>query len=175
MTSNSLCQSLSGEWRWSGWTYCLQLRFVVHLRKYWKQAPKKIVIKITVIHTGSSFPSRRSRGDCGSLNVIGPHNLKGSGTIRKYGFRYGLVGGSVSLRGWALRFPMLKILPSVSVNFLLPVSRDVTSTMSVCTLSCPHMMIMDLTYETVRVTPIACFLYELPWSCCLFIATKNTS
>ena len=33
---------------------------------------------------------------------------------------YGLIRETVSLWGWALRFPMLRKLPSVSVNFLLP-------------------------------------------------------
>ena len=34
---------------------------------------------------------------CVSLNIIGPHNLIGTGTIRRYWSRYGLVGGSVTL------------------------------------------------------------------------------
>ena len=54
--------------------------------------------------------------ECGSLNVIGPHNLIGSGTIR----RCDLVGGSVLLWGQVSRFLILGILPSVTVDFLLP-------------------------------------------------------
>ena len=72
----------------------------------------------------------------GSLNVIGPHNLIGSGTIRKCGF----VGGSASLCGQALWFPMLRISSSVSVDFLLSAGyRNLgyySSTMSACTPPC---------------------------------------
>ena len=47
------------------------------------------------------------RVECGSVNAVGSHNLTGSSTIR----RYGLVGGIVSLWGWALRSPLLKLHP----------------------------------------------------------------
>lgn len=67
-----------------------------------------------------------------SVNVIGPH-LIGSGTLRRWRFHwngYGLVEGSMPLWGWALRLPLLRIPPHVSVYFLW-----VAST-SACTPPC---------------------------------------
>uniref|UniRef100_A0A8C8UPL3 Secreted protein n=1 Tax=Peromyscus maniculatus bairdii TaxID=230844 RepID=A0A8C8UPL3_PERMB len=52
--------------------------------------------------------------------------------------RYGLDGGSMSRWGQVLRFPVLRIPPSVSVNFLLPSRcRTLSYHLSVCTLPCP--------------------------------------
>lgn len=74
---------------------------------------------------------------CSSLNVIYLHNFIGCGLIG----RYGLVGvdifrGRVSLWGWLLRFPMVRIRPSVSVEFLLLTRyrtlRHSSSTLSAC-------------------------------------------
>ena len=62
------------------------------------------------------------------LNTYGPHRLTclnarpiGSGTIR----RCGLVGGSVSLWGRALRYPMLKLHPEWNSFLLMPADQDV--------------------------------------------------
>ena len=67
----------------------------------------------------------------GGLNVVGPCNLKGSGTLRRCGF----VGVGVALLektchcgGQFLRFPMLRTSPGISADF--------SRTMSVCTLPC---------------------------------------
>lgn len=59
---------------------------------------------------------------CGSLNVIDSHNFIRSGTLRicVCCCGCGLVGGSMLLWGRALRFPVLGILPSISVDFMLP-------------------------------------------------------
>lgn len=74
------------------------------------------------------------RVKCCSLNVIELYNLIGSGTFEKLCLSgYGL-GGSVFLWGRALRFPMLSILPGVSVGFLLSARCRTlsSSTMSAC-------------------------------------------
>ena len=79
---------------------------------------------------------------CGSLNVIDSYNLIENVTILTCGFvEVGIYVGNVSLWGWALRFPMIKILPSVLVHFLLvhlllSSDKDVASTVSVLLLSC---------------------------------------
>lgn len=55
-------------------------------------------------------------GGCGGFNVIGSHKLIENDTIS----RFRSIGGSMSLLVKALRFPMLKILPRMSVEFMLP-------------------------------------------------------
>ena len=82
-------------------------------------------------------------GSCGSLNVIGPDNLIGSDNLMVVWLSwsgYGLVGGSVSLWGRALRSPRLGTLPRVPVDFLSPVRCRTlgyfSSTMSACTPPC---------------------------------------
>ena len=59
--------------------------------------------------------------ECVNLNVTGPHNLREwhHQEVWLCWSRYGLVEGSVSLWGQALRIPMLGIPPSVSADFLL--------------------------------------------------------
>lgn len=60
-------------------------------------------------------------GVYGSFNIIGPHNLRGTGTNKEVWLclsGYGLVGGSKSLWGQTLKFLVLRILPSGSVSFL---------------------------------------------------------
>ena len=80
--------------------------------------------------------------ECGGLNVL----AMGSGTIR----RCGCIGGSVSLWGWALRAPLLRLCP-VRKRLMATYKRDnlllatlgircrtlgSSSTMSACTLPC---------------------------------------
>ena len=109
---------------------------------------------------------------CGSLNEIGSHNLIGSGTIKKYGF----VGVSVALLkevwhcggGWAVKFPVHRIRPIVSVNFLLPARcRSLSyfsSTMSAACCHAPHYDDNGLNLWNCKgATPIKCSLYK---SCC---------
>lgn len=56
---------------------------------------------------------------------------------------YGLVGGSVPLWGWALRFFMLWIL-SISLDFLLPADMGLLATPPAPHLpSCPHEFFHD--------------------------------
>lgn len=54
---------------------------------------------------------------CDSLNVIGPYDLIRSrlGSVSPYWNGCGFGGGSVSLCGWALRFPRIRILSIVLV------------------------------------------------------------
>lgn len=67
-------------------------------------------------------------GDCGSLNVIGPHKLIGSDTIR----RCHLVGVGMALledvchcRGGLLGFIYAQAMSSDSVHFCLSSDRDI--------------------------------------------------
>lgn len=92
--------------------------------------------------------------ECGSLNAIGLHKLIRSGTIGRRGLvksKYGLVGRSVPLWGWALRSRCSSHTQCLS---WLPVSCTRYKTlhylsyiMSACTNTCPAMRIMDWTSE----------------------------
>ena len=68
---------------------------------------------------------------CGSLNVIGPHQLIGSGTIRRWGF----AGVGVALLEEECHCGGGLKLCSVSQSTSCCL-KDVASTMSACTPSC---------------------------------------
>lgn len=74
---------------------------------------------------GASLSLRES----GSLNIIGPHELMESGTVRKYGF----VGGSVTV---GLGLIYAQVMLSEIVHFLLSSNQDVASTSCACMLLC---------------------------------------
>lgn len=95
---------------------------------------------------------------CGSLNVVGPQKLLGSGTIRKCGFvGEGMVLEEVSHCEWgeALRFPILKIpqclsqLPAVCEMQGSQLQRHIF----LCTAMLPVMVIRDGTSKTVSKLP----------------------
>lgn len=107
------------------------------------------------------------------LKIMAP---KESNIIRKCG----LVGGSMSLLGWASRSFLLK-LPSLwlSVNFLLPTRCGTLSSCTTLAACChsPHCDDRGLNLWTCKWAPSltvkCCPLWELPWSHCLFAALKT--
>lgn len=77
-----------------------------------------------------------------------PSNSKGSDTIRRNGFAVvavALLEEIFHCGGWALRFPMPNILPSVRDYFLPPSDQDVVGQYSICSqvTMLPAMMNID--------------------------------